>query len=82
MRLIEAYEPLPLGEYKYGEDAFGNDLEAPDGYTIIEKGDDLREGDRPFDIHSGWLGDGVFNPRYHHQAYSEGRWTTWARPSK
>jgi len=72
----ECYSNLPKA--KYGFDAYGNKVEAPESYFILEKMTRLKEEDIPFDVYAGWL-DNKFNKRYHIQAISEGRWTTWAR---
>lgn len=79
MRLIgggECYSKIKKAVY--GFDAFRNKVVAPEGYAIIPEKERLKHGDIPFDVYSGWLND-KFNEKYHNQAISEGRWTTWAR---
>ena len=78
MKLItdECYSKMPKAPY--GFDAYDNPVECLDGYTLLDRLTFLEKGDIPFDVYSGWLKN-TFNPRYHIQAISSGRWTAWAR---
>lgn len=80
MKLIKEPECYSkMSSAKYGFDAYGNEVEAPEGYEVLIGGIKLEESDRPFDVYSGWLPVGHVNTRYTFRAQSEGRWTTFAR---
>ena len=81
----------PWVQPEYGTDAKDEDVIPPPGYFIIPKNEALKLGDVPFDVYSGWLKPDKIpaepekclypNLKYTNIAISEGRWTTWARPS-
>ena len=80
--LKENYNQEEHGILKYGHDAYGNKLEAEEEYKILNKGEIIKEGDKPFDIYSGWLesSSAYFEIRNgHHANYRGGRWTCWER---
>lgn len=64
---------------KYGSDAYGNAVDAGPNHYILDRNSELKEGDSPFDVYSGWLLPSYRSPSYHHYASGGGRWTAWRR---
>ena len=65
-------------------DAFGNQIELPDGYRFLGKTEDgwdkIRKGDLHFDIYGGWVnGHGTFCNGTNYYIHEEGRWKAWCR---
>ncbi len=79
--LINDEDPcIEMDQILYGHDAYGNKVVMPDGWSIVNKLEYLKKGDRPFDVYAGWLSEDFFNAGYPRQAISEDGWTTWMRP--
>ena len=83
------YEPWQ--QPPYGLDASDRPAAPPNGYELVSEGGELKRGDVPFDVYSGWLvpekktrkPEKCNYPSLRHQshAFSAGRWTAWARPT-
>ena len=52
---------------------------AQPGFRILQHKELLQQGDCPFDVYSGWLGTGFYNPDYDYWAVPEGRFIAWQR---
>lgn len=68
-------------------DAFGNQVEPPEGYYLLrndkEVNDKIQKGDLHFDIYGGWTSGGEdWHVRNGHYVDSDGRWRAWARKIK
>lgn len=97
IKLIEGpdfSDPDIIRPMKYAHDAYGNPLEAPEGYKIIRYPEDdttIMAGDIHFDVYGGWVMEGAHPNSYHVRnghhvpmgggGYSDamGRWTCYAR---
>lgn len=80
MELLEDnYNPNIHCKLKEGYDAFGNKLEAPEGYRLFQNDDRVEIGDSYFDIYAGWI---INSDKYYIGRtgyYNGGRWTIWAK---
>lgn len=91
MNLDEHGNYSPWRQPQYGKDASDSGVVVPIGYELIRENGELRHGDVPFDVYSGWLIPEKLSRdpskckypdlRYNSHARSDGRWTTWARPA-
>ena len=78
------YDSKIHGHLKMWCDAFGNLVEPPEGYRLLQNNanlkvnDTIQEGDLHFDIYGGWVnGHGEYeNGQF---VLSDGRWRAWAR---
>jgi hypothetical protein len=70
-----AYLPKAL----YGFDATGDEVKPEPGYRLVNQGEQINEGDKPFDVYSGWIQTDNWHAQQGRTAKSSGRWTTWER---
>lgn len=80
MKLNEEGNYLPWTQPQYGTDAQGNLVTAPERYTIVPEGEQIKNRWLVFDVYAGWIIPDGYNARNKMHARSSGRWTTWARP--
>lgn len=80
MRLLEEnYDREIHGLLKFGHDAFGNKVEAEEGYRLLHHLERAQIGDRVFDIYNGWQEADDYDARNKNYANCGGRWTVWER---
>jgi hypothetical protein len=71
----------PWTQPAYGMAANNEPVTPPTGYRLVNLGERLVTGDRPFDVYAGWLAPGYadYAARNGSHARSNGRWTAYAR---
>lgn len=69
----------PWVQPNYGYDAYDNQIIAEDGWYILPRLTKILDGDKPFDVYSGWVICDGWHARTGKVACSDGRWVAWER---
>ena len=67
---------------EYGDDAQGKPVKPPKGFAIVPEGTEIKHRWRVFDVYAGWMTPDGYDARNKNHTRSNGRWTTWARPTR
>lgn len=83
MRTLDEFDRFELmAQPRYGRDCYGDPITPENGYSLIDEGDTIQKGDKPWDVFAGWMESDGYHARNQICAQSRGRWTTWERKTK